>query len=314
MAHDVFAGGRRRNVSRRFAVRRLAGVAMVAAAGIERLPAGMAGASPSVRPVGGHERKGMGMNESTPGSAEFPLTVVLVHGAFADASGWAGVITRLQDAGIAVTASVNPLRSVVHDAGYIASLLRQIPGPVLLVGHSYGGVVITNAAAAVENVLGLVYVAGFAPDEGESLMDIEEDSKDSVLNSSLIPLQYPTGDGAGTAIEFVIDPEKYHEAFAADLPVEQTRVMAAYQRPAAALAFSETSGAPAWASLPSWAVIPTGDKAAGADVLRVMAERAGANIVEVEGSHAIMVSQPQAVTEVLLTAAKAVSRSQSTIG
>ncbi|HWV24541.1 MAG TPA: alpha/beta hydrolase [Thermomicrobiales bacterium] len=247
------------------------------------------------------------MSENTPVASTTSPTVVLVHGAFADSSGWAGVIDRLQGAGVEVTTAVNPLRSVTQDSAYLASLLHQIEGPVLLVGHSYGGVVITNAAAGAENVVGLVFVAGFAPDEGESLMDIEVDSKDSVLNSSLLPLQYPLEDGAEPGIEFVIDPARYHDAFAADMPEEQTRIMAVSQRPAAALAFSEVSGTPAWKSLPSWAVIPTGDKAAGADVLRTMADRAGATVVEVEGSHAIMISQPQAVTDVILTALKGVA-------
>ncbi|MGI8405002.1 MAG: alpha/beta hydrolase [Thermomicrobiales bacterium] len=247
------------------------------------------------------------MTDATPTPDFTPLTVMLVHGAFADASGWGGVPERLHDAGVSVTAPPNLLRSVNQDSAYITSMLNQIYGPVLLVGHSYGGVVISNAAAKAKNVVGLVYVAAFAPDEGETLMGIEVDSKDSVLNSSLLSLQYPTGQGAETAVEFAIKPEYFHEAFAADLPVEQAAVMAATQRPCAALAFFEVSGAPAWKSLPSWAVIPTGDKAAGTDVLRSMAKRAGATISEVDGSHAIMISQPQAVTDVILSAINVVS-------
>jgi pimeloyl-ACP methyl ester carboxylesterase len=181
-------------------------------------------------------------------------------------------------------------------------LLEQIPGPVLAVGHSYGGAVITNAAANANNVVGLVYVAAFAPDEGETLADIESNSKDSVLNAALVPLQYPTGQGAETAVEFAIDPAQFHDAFAADLPAEQTAVMAATQRPVAELAFSTPSGVPAWKKLPSWAVVPAGDKAAGSDVVRSMAERAGATITEIVGSHVIMISQPQAVADAILTA------------
>src|SRR5215212_6133125 len=231
-------------------------------------------------------------------------TVVLVHGAFADASGWNGVIERLQADGVQVTAPPNPLRGISIDSAYIASLLEQIPGPVLAVGHSYGGAVITNAATNANNVVGLVYVAAFAPDEGERLIDVESNSKDSVLNTALAPLQYPNGHGSETAVEFGIDPAKFHDAFAADLPAEQTAVMAATQRPVAELAFSEPSGAPAWKTLPSWAVVATGDKAAGSDVVRSMAERAGAMIIEVEGSHVIMMSQPQEVTDVILRALK----------
>ena len=238
-------------------------------------------------------------------------TVVLVHGSFADASSWNGVIERLQAEGVQVTAPANPLRGLSIDSAYIASLLEQIPGPVLAVGHSYGGAVITNAATNANNVVGLVYVSAFAPDEGESLADIESNTRDSVLLPALVPLQYPTGQGSETAVEFAIKPEDIHDAFAADLPTEQTSLIAATQRPLAELAFSEPSGVPAWRNLPSWAVVPTGDKAAGADVVRSMAERAGATITEVEGSHVIMISKPQVVTDVILTAlAEATQRNQ----
>ena len=237
-------------------------------------------------------------------------TVVLVHGAFADASGWNDVIERLQSEGVEATAPANPLRGITFDAAYIKSLLGQIPGSVIAVGHSYGGAVITNAATGADNVVGLVYVAAFAPDEGERLIEIENGSKDSVLNSALTQLRYPTGEGAETAVEFAIDPEKFHDAFAADLPQEQTAVMAATQRPVAELAFSEPSGEPAWKKLPSWSVVPTGDRAAGSDVVRSMAERAGAEITEAEGSHVIMMSQPQAVAEVILTALAAAAQKE----
>jgi pimeloyl-ACP methyl ester carboxylesterase len=234
-------------------------------------------------------------------------TVVLVHGAFADGSSWNGVIERLQAEGVQVSAPPNPLRGISIDSAYIASYLEQIPGPVLAVGHSYGGAVISNAASGADNVLGLVYVAAFAPDEGETLGEVESGSRDSVLSTAQVPLQYPTGEGAEeTAVEFAIDPEKLHEVFAADLPEEQTSVMAATQRPVSELAFSEPNGEPAWKKVPSWAVVATGDKAAGTDVVRSMAERAGATITEAEGSHVIMISKPQAVTEVILSAVAAV--------
>jgi pimeloyl-ACP methyl ester carboxylesterase len=236
------------------------------------------------------------------------LTVALVHGAFADSSGWNDVVGQLQAAEIAVQAIANPLRGITADAAYVASAIRQIPGPVLAVGHSYGGAVITNAALQAGNVVGLVYVAAFAPDEGEVLSGIEGDSKDSVLNSALLQLQYPTGHGTETAVEFAIDPARFHDAFAADLPGEQAAVMAATQRPVAAAAFTEPNGTPAWKHLPSWAVVATGDKAAGSDVVRSMAQRAGAAITEVEGSHVIMISQPQAVTDVIRQAIAGVSR------
>jgi pimeloyl-ACP methyl ester carboxylesterase len=234
-------------------------------------------------------------------------TIVLVHGAFADASSWTGVIERLQQQGYTVVAPANPLRGVAADSAYTASLLGQIGGSVLLAGHSYGGAVITNAATSAPNVIGLVFVAAFAPDEGETLGDVEAGSTDSVLNTALVQYTYPAGPAGETAVEFAINPPLLREAFAADLPEEQTALMAATQRPVAAAAFSDTSGPPAWRRLPSWAVVATGDKAAGADVVRSMAQRAGADIVEVEGSHVIMISQPQAVTDHILKAARAVA-------
>jgi pimeloyl-ACP methyl ester carboxylesterase len=243
------------------------------------------------------------MSETT--NPEFP-TVVLVHGAFADASSWSGVIERLQTKGVQVTAPANPLRGIAADSAYTASVLAQIEGPVLAVGHSYGGAVITNAATDAANVVGLVYVAAFAPDEGETLGAVEAGSKDSVLNSALVPRQYPSADG-GSATEFSIDPAKAREAFAGDLSDQQAALIAATQRPIADAAFGEPNGPPAWKHLPSWAVVATGDKAAGTDVVRSMAERAGAKITELEGSHVIMVSQPQAVTDVILDAVGAVS-------
>jgi pimeloyl-ACP methyl ester carboxylesterase len=229
-------------------------------------------------------------------------TVVLVHGAFADASSWTGVIQRLQANGVQVTAAANPLRGVTADSAYVTSVVNQIDGPVLLVGHSYGGAVITNAATQAKNVVGLVFVAAFAPEEGERLGEAEAGSKDSVLNSALVPLHYPAADGGEPAVEFAINPASFHDTFAADLPAEEAAVLAATQRPVAEVAFSEPAGVPAWKDLPSWAVVATGDKAAGTDVIDSMAKRAGATITELEGSHVVMISQPQAVADVILKA------------
>ena len=236
-------------------------------------------------------------------------TIVLVHGAYADASSWNGVIERLQQQGYTVIAPANPLRGVTADSAYTASLLAQIDGPVLLAGHSYGGAVITNAATSAPNVAGLVFVAAFAPEEGETLGEVENGSKDSVLGTALVQYTYPAGPGGQTAVEFAINPAMIREAFAADLPPETTALMAATQRPIAAAAFTDASGPPAWKKLPSWAVVATGDKAAGTDVVRAHARRAGADIVEVEGSHVIMISQPQAVTDHILKAVRAVAGS-----
>ena len=197
-------------------------------------------------------------------SEEIP-TVVLVHGAFADASSWNGVVELLQAKGLTVTAPANPLRGIAFDSAYIASVLHETPGPVLAVGHSYGGAVLSNAATDAANVVGLVYVAAFAPDEGEVLGEVTAASKDSVLNTALVSLHYPTGDAREPAVEFAIDPAKFRDAFAADLPAEQTAVMAATQRPVAEAAFAEQSGPPAWKRLPCWAAVASADTAAGTD-------------------------------------------------
>jgi pimeloyl-ACP methyl ester carboxylesterase len=235
------------------------------------------------------------------------ITVALVHGAFADSSGWSGVIERLQHDGVRVQAVVNPLRGLAADSAYAASALSQLPGRVLAVGHSYGGAVITNAASQADNVVGLVYVAAFAPDEGETLMDIEGQSRDSVLTSSLRQTRYPNGAGGEPSVELSIEPDRFREAFAGDLSEDEAAVMSATQRPIAASCFGERGGPPAWKRLPSWAVVATGDKAAGSDVVRSMAERAGAQITELDASHVVMISQPEAVTTVVRTALASLS-------
>ena len=233
-------------------------------------------------------------------------TVVLVHGAFADAAGWALVTERLIAASVPVRAIVNPLRGVASDAAYVASFISQIDGTVLAVGHSYGGAIITNAVPQTTNVAGLVYVAAFAPGDGETVAGIIGRSKDSVLSTAMLEYQYPTGNGDETATEFIIDPPKFREVFSADLPQRQSDVYALSQRPIAAGALGEETARAAWQDLPTWAAVGTADRAAGSDVVRSMAQRADATITEIEGSHVIMISQPGAVAEVILTAHEAV--------
>lgn len=233
-------------------------------------------------------------------------TIVIVHGAFADASSWNEVIERLQKRDYNVMAPPNPLRGVHSDSAYVASLVNQIDGPVLLVAHSYGGAVTSNAAAKVSNVVGLVYVAALIPEEGELLTNVR--SKDSILNTMLIERQYPTGSDGQTAPEYTIDPAHFRKAYAADVPEERTKLMAAEQRPIAGAAFADSSGPVAWKTLPSWAIVATEDVGAGTDIVRSMAERAGAKVTELRGSHAIMISQPQAVTDVILEAARFVGQ------
>jgi pimeloyl-ACP methyl ester carboxylesterase len=292
-------------LSRRSAAR-LLGSAGVAALAVSRLTPLTHSASAAGSSVSSIHKESTIMSQATP-SADTGLTVALVHGAFADSSSWNGVIPLLQQAGVNVVAIPNELRSVSGDAAYVASAVNQIPGPVLLVGHSYGGAVITNAGSMTPNVVGLVYVSAFAPDEGESLASIETDSKDSVLVTALVPRQYPTGNGSETATEFLIDPAKVEEAFAGDLSQSEIALIGVTQRPISERAFTEETKSPAWKNLPSWAVVATGDKAAGTDVLRTMAERAGATVTEVDASHVVMISQPQAVTDVIMTAIAAVS-------
>jgi len=216
------------------------------------------------------------------------------------------VIERLIEAKLPVLAIANPLRGIHADAAYVASVITQISGPVLAVGHSYGGAVITNAGSMAGNVVGLVYVAAFAPDEGESLQEIERRSGDSILPPALRQTDYPVALGDKVMGELYIDPTLFHEAFAADLPERRTAAMAVSQRPVSVAAFSEKTSQPAWKKLPSWAVVATRDKAAGADVVLSMARRAGAEITEVDASHVPMMSAPDVVAEVILKAAQAV--------
>jgi pimeloyl-ACP methyl ester carboxylesterase len=177
----------------------------------------------------------------------------------------------------------------------------------VLVGHSYGGVVISNAAPQAANVVGLVYVAAFLPDEGETLLSLAEQATDSLIGPALRPTQFPTGDSAAPGTEFYVDPASFTSVVAADLPAEQAAVLAASQRPASDKTFGEPSGPVGWKSLPSWAAISPSDLAIGPSGERFMAERAGAEIVEIDGSHLLMISQAQAVTDLILKAVKAVS-------
>lgn len=231
-------------------------------------------------------------------------TVVLVHGAFADASSWSGVIADLQDHGIPVVAPSNPLRGLASDAAYVSSVIAQIDGPVVLVGHSYGGAIITVAGTA-DNVVGLVYVAAYALEENESLGELQGRFAEPPLATSLRTTTYPVP-GGEPAVEFTIVPQAFPTVFAADVPAEVTSVLAVTQRPLAAVAFTEPATAAAWRTKPSWAVVSTGDQAINPQVQRFGAERAGATIVEMEdASHAVAVSRPKEVAGVIRDAVRA---------
>jgi pimeloyl-ACP methyl ester carboxylesterase len=295
----------RRGVSRRTVLNRFAGASALASLAVakEIIPAFALSESAS---VGSTSEGEVLMAQATP-TAETAPTVVLVHGAFADAGSWAGVVMALQAAGVKVQAAANPLRSVSGDAAYIASVVNQIPGPVLLVGHSYGGAVISVAAPQAQNVVGLVYVAAFIPDEGETLQSLAEQATDSLLGPALRPAQFPMGEGEEPGAELYVDPAQFPDIFAADLPPEQAAVLAVSQRPVSAASFGEAIGPVGWKSLPSWAAISPNDLAIGPAGERSMAERSGAEIVEIDGSHLFMISQSQAVADLILRAVAAAS-------
>lgn len=222
-------------------------------------------------------------------------TVVLVHGAFADSASWNGVIERLLADGTTVVAPPNPLRGLTADAAYLKSFVGSIEGPVLLVGHSYGGAVISAAAADLPQVVGLVYIAAFVPERGESLGSISAGFPETPFGAAIRPSTYPLPDGT-EATEVHLDYASYPEVFAADVPAELTKVLAVGQRPIAVLGLEETLAVePAWKHLPSWDLVATQDNAIHPEAQRSMAKRAGATTVEVAASHAVAVSQPEAV-------------------
>jgi pimeloyl-ACP methyl ester carboxylesterase len=227
-------------------------------------------------------------------------TVVLVHGAFADASGFRGLYDELLDAQLTVVAPPNPLRGLTGgDGQYVKSVVDQIDGPVLLVGHSYGGSVIT-AAGTAENVVGLVYISGFAPDEGENLTDLQSKFPAPGIVPYIVEHQLPEG-----GVEVTLAPEGFHESFCADLPAQDAAFYAITQRPLAAVALTEAAPTPAWRSRPTWAVLPTADRCIDPGVHRFSYDRMGATVTEIEGaSHVVMISHPREVAEVVITAAR----------
>ncbi|MFZ3561420.1 alpha/beta fold hydrolase [Streptomyces sp. BH055] len=231
-------------------------------------------------------------------------TVVLVHGAFADASGFNDTIALLHKAGFPVIAPANPLRDTAGDAAYISSVVDTIPGPVILAAHSYGGVVITNAARGHANVKALVYMGAFAPDKGESALQLAGQFPGSELGAALITREYPVP-GGKPGTDGYIDAAKFRAVFAADLPASQTRLMAATQRPGSVQGLSGASGAPAWKNIPSWYLIPTEDKVIPPAAQRFMAERAGSKVTEIRSSHVVMISHPEAVARMINSAYRA---------
>ncbi|MGW3074335.1 MULTISPECIES: alpha/beta fold hydrolase [unclassified Kitasatospora] len=232
-------------------------------------------------------------------------TVVLVHGAFADASSFARVIPELLGDGLKVVAPAVPNRSLIGDSAYIASVVRRIPGPVVLVGHSYGGAVIT-VAGAEENVKGLVYLAGYALEEGESLGRLQGGFPESELATALVYTPFPLADGdEGTDVS--VEADRLPEIFAADVDPALGRVLAVTQRPLAATAFSEPAPTAAWRDKPSWGIVASADRTLNPEVQRFGYQRAGATTVEVDSSHLVMLSHPGCVADVIREAVRSVA-------
>ena len=243
-------------------------------------------------------------------------SVVLVHGAWADSSSWSAVIAKLQDEGYTVHAFANPLRGLASDSAYLAGFLATITGPIILVGHSYGGAVITNAATGNPNVKALVYIDAFAPDKGESLASLSSVqpppgqspsclSGDPTKVFNFVPL--PSND-----VDLYVKQSLFPSCFANDLSQEQGAVLASTERPLTFSTFGDQSGVPAWKTIPSWYLVGTIDNAIPPFAQLFMAQRINAHISEVKGSHLVMISHPEAVVDLIQQATLSISGSGHT--
>jgi pimeloyl-ACP methyl ester carboxylesterase len=238
-------------------------------------------------------------------SSDLRPTIVLVHGDWADASSWNDVILPLQDRGFTVVAPPNTLRGPSQDAPYLRSYLETIPGPIVLVAHSYGGFVATNAATGLANVKALVYIDAFAPDENERIIDLLAGTSSCVTDSAVNAV--PFNGGVDLYLRWEANPPYagFTECFANGVDEQTARLLAAGQRPAATQQFTDPSGPPAWETIPSWSLIGTLDNVIPADVQEEMSERAGAHITRVKAGHLTPITRPGAVVRVILSAVEA---------
>lgn len=242
------------------------------------------------------------MSDATP-----QPTIVLVHGAFADASGFGGVIRELQTRGITVRAPANPLRGLAFDSDYVKAFVGAIDGPVLLVGHSYGGAVITQASAELDNVAGLVYLAAFGLDVGETCGGVGAPYPAPLLSTNSRPTSYPAGAGAADGPDLYIDYDLFRETFCADVPVDLAAVMAVTQRPVATAVFGEACTAAGWKTKPSWYLVSEHDEAISPEAERFMAERMSATTESIDGTHVAFIARPVAVADFIARAAAEVA-------
>ncbi|HEV7607833.1 MAG TPA: alpha/beta hydrolase [Steroidobacteraceae bacterium] len=234
-------------------------------------------------------------------------TIVLVHGAFADASSWNGIVPKLLAQGYSVIAVANPLRGLASDSAYVSGVVKTIAGPVVLVGHSYGGAVISNAAAGNDNVKALVFVAGFAPDVGESAFGLNGKFPGSTLGPALESTPLASGGN-----DLYVKQSEFRAPFAADLPVERVRIMAATQRPITDIAGNEPATEAAWKTVPSWFIYGSADRAIPPALQVFMSTRAHGRRVQVVpgASHVVMVSHSAEVARLVIEATQATTTSQ----
>jgi pimeloyl-ACP methyl ester carboxylesterase len=242
---------------------------------------------------------GPGTARATPDRSAKP-TVVLVHGAFADSSGWNAVTRRLLRDGYRVVAAANPLRGLASDAAHVKALLDSIDGPIVLVGHSYGGSVISTAATGNSAITALVYIAGFSPEQGETAVELSAKFPGSTLGETLRPVPLPDGN-----VDLYVDQTLFHKQFAADIPARDAALMAVAQRPVTAAALNEPAGQPAWHTIRNYHLIAEADKNIPAEAQHFMAERAhGAKLSITGASHAVFISHPAATASFIERAAR----------